>query len=345
LTPYLLSLTYNDNVTGESDEVSLVFDDTDQNWQNRWYPDKGDKLTVSIGYNNDLVECGTFEVDEFELSKNPDQVTVKALGAGIKKGLRTKKSKAHEKKILSQIVKSIAINHGLTIVGNIKNIEIGRVTQNNESDLSFLNRLAKDFGYYFTIKEDKLIFYDKLNIQNFNPICGVTYNTLTSCSIRDKTIGTYKQASVSYTNPDTGENVEAIAEYNDAEQEQPSNWQYNNKWMDFQHGSLTQLQGTPLKYKGNDSGSEDSLSIIKKVENKQQAEEMAKSQLYSANEKAVEGSISLPGVQYFMAGVNFLLLDAFKFSGIYHIVKCSHTITKDGAYITSADIRRIKKLA
>jgi phage protein D len=364
ITPYLLSLTYNDNVTGESDEVNLVFDDTDHLWQNTWYPNKGDKLKVSIGYNSDLIDCGTFQIDEFELNKNPDQVSIKAIGAGIKKSLRTRKSKAHEKKVLSQIVKSVATSHNLTVIGNIKNIEIDRVTQNNESDLSFLNRLATDYGYYFTVKDEKLIFYNKANIQNYNPICGISYSNLTGCTIRDKTIGIYKDASVSYANPDTGETVQAEVKSDEllawpltesigqkvtgnVETGIPVTPKTGKRWYDYHPELITNDWGFPLKYTESDinsTDSEDTLTDISKAENQQQAEEMAKSQLYAANERAVEGSITLPGVQYFVAGVNFLLVDALKFSGVYHIVKCSHTITKDGAYTTSADIRRIKKL-
>ena len=85
ISPYLISVSYTDRLSGESDELELRLEDTDGRWRGDWYPGKGDALTVSIGYaGQELVSCGSFEIDEIELSFPPDEVSIRALATGIK---------------------------------------------------------------------------------------------------------------------------------------------------------------------------------------------------------------------------------------------------------------------
>jgi len=90
LSACLLSLTYTDYLTGQSDELELELEDVDGRWKNAWYPGKGDTLTVALGWNGqDLVDVGTFQIDEIEFAGGPSTVTIRALAAGIGKSLRT----------------------------------------------------------------------------------------------------------------------------------------------------------------------------------------------------------------------------------------------------------------
>jgi len=44
ITPYLSRVSYTDKVEAESDDVTLVFEDTEGHWQNGWYPQQGDTI-------------------------------------------------------------------------------------------------------------------------------------------------------------------------------------------------------------------------------------------------------------------------------------------------------------
>ena len=97
VSPYVLSIEYTDNEHGESDELQLIFDDTDKLWQSSWLPSKGDKLKLHIGYENEkLLNCGTFEIDEIEFESPPDSLTVKSLATGIKDSFREINSNGFE---------------------------------------------------------------------------------------------------------------------------------------------------------------------------------------------------------------------------------------------------------
>lgn len=127
---HLISMTYTDNVHGKSDEIELILDDAGAQWRNEWYPQKGDRVNVKLGYENDLLNCGDFFVDEIELSGPPSTIHLRGLSAPVSKSLRTKTSKAREGKSLKQIAQEIANKHGLTINEGTQNVK----TQAKETD-------------------------------------------------------------------------------------------------------------------------------------------------------------------------------------------------------------------
>ena len=149
---YVTNIEYTDYEHGQSDEISITFEDSKRLWQTTWLPSKGDKLTLSIGYEGEkLLNCGTFEIDEITFDTPPDTLTVKGLAASIKKTLRQNNSIAYENKSLKQIAQEIAKRHGYTLVGEIDEIKVERITQNKQRDLTFLKNLAEQYGYIFKI--------------------------------------------------------------------------------------------------------------------------------------------------------------------------------------------------
>ncbi len=48
--PYVTRVTYSDNIKCESDTIEVELDDTDGRWLDKWYPGKGDTLTLKMGY-------------------------------------------------------------------------------------------------------------------------------------------------------------------------------------------------------------------------------------------------------------------------------------------------------
>ncbi|MEX3629046.1 MAG: hypothetical protein VB138_05670 [Burkholderia sp.] len=91
LAPYLTDVTYTDHTGGQADSVELGIENADGRWTDAWYPTFGDTLTISIGYAlQPLLPCGLFDIDEIDLEGPPDKVTIKGLGAGVKKAVRTR---------------------------------------------------------------------------------------------------------------------------------------------------------------------------------------------------------------------------------------------------------------
>lgn len=316
ILPYVIDLTYEDKEKKASDTIELRLDDTDAVWRDAWYPSKGDKIKLSIGKGDLLVECGTFEVDEIELEGPPDTVVLRAIAAGFSKTTRTKKSTAHEKQTLKQIAQKVASSNGLTLQGEIENIKIERVTQNDETDLTFLRRVADEYGYVFSIRDTKLVFSSIYKLEDGKAVRTLDRTDLTRYQLRDKSSKTYKKAKVQYHNPAT------------------------NEVVTYETDKATNKDGVSY----NQIKASDTLVIKTKAENRQQAEAKAKAALYKTNSKQQEGTLSVEGDPLLLAGNNFELTGMGAMSGKFHIESSRHRISRGGGYITDILVKRVQAI-
>ena len=306
VSAYLESLTYEDNQEGKTDEVSITFDDSKGFWRDAWYPTKGDTLQVSLGYANVIVNAGIFEIDEIDYSGKPDSITLKAIAAVPTKQLRTVKSFVHENKTLREIVKTIADANGLTVQGRIADVRISRTTQNRESDLAFLFRLGKMYGYLFSVRGNLLTFTSVAEIDAATPVARVALSQMSRYSFKNKLIGTFAEAEATYHNVESRQTVKVV------EKEK----------------ALT------------NQAIREAMVLRQKAENQQQAELQAKAALRQANHTATTANITLEGNPLLLAGNNVELTEVGFYVGKYQIVSSRHTISTS-AYITSIECNRI----
>ena len=303
VAPFVLSIEYSDSEHGQSDEIQIQLEDSDKLWQGNWYPSKGDVLSLQVGYEGEkLLNCGSFEIDEIEYASPPDVVTLKALSTNIKKALRQENSVAYENKSLKQIAQEIAAKHKLELVGNIKEIKVKRITQNKEKDLTFLKNLAEQYGYIFKISDNQLVFYETQKLKDENAAVILTKQELTSINLREKTHEKYKACSVSYHNPDSKAVISTI-----------------------------------IRAEGIVNG--DVLKLNARCENKEQAIIIAQVALAQKNASKIEGSISLIGTPYLVAGSNIELKGIGNFSGKYHLTQVKHSIDKTSGYTTQMEVK------
>ena len=64
----------------------------------------------------------------------------------------------------------------------------------------------------------------------------------------------------------------------------------------------------------------------------------AKAALSNGNH-TIEGSLSMPGNPYLIAGLNVEIKDVGYFSGKYHITEAHHTIDKQMGYATNVEVK------
>lgn len=153
----LNSLTLTDNRGLEADTLDLALADHDGALE---LPPKGAEIQVAIGWEGDLVDKGTFIVDEIEHSGAPDQLRIRARSADMREQLPGRKSRSWHKTTVGALVRQIATEHGLTaVVGDtLANIRISHLDQTDESDLHLLTRLAERYDAIATIKAGRLLF-------------------------------------------------------------------------------------------------------------------------------------------------------------------------------------------
>lgn len=322
ITPYVTGVTYTDYLSGQSDELSLELEDADGRWLDAWYPDKGDALSVDIGYDTaPLLPCGSFEIDEPELSFPPSVVTIKGLATGIKKSVRTRVGRAYENTTLAAIAQRIAKRNKLTLVGKIREVRIDRVTQYQERDVEFLTRLSREFGYAFKIIGNKLVFTEMADLRETEATITIERTDCTSIQLRDKLKEVYKEAKVKYQNPKTKKLVV-----------------YGAKDGEVQVVGSTAAAG---KSAGRQA-SADTLNITARSGSKATAQVKAQAALDTANMEQTAGSIGLPGDQRLVAGITINLTGFGRLSGKYLVGQARHQISRSGGYTTTLDIKRVE---
>lgn len=301
VSQYVTSLEYTDVEHGESDELNISFEDSEKLWQDAWLPSKGDNLRAYIGYDGEkLLNCGVFEIDELEFDTPPDVITVKGLATGIKKPLRQKNSVGYENKTLKQIAKEIADKHGYELVGEVADVRVDRITQNQERDLSFLTKLAEQYGYIFKIAENKLVFYDVTKLKGAKSTQIFYKQDLSHINLREKTSQKYKAVQVSYFDPKKKKKVKATA-------------------------------------RNENVAKGDTLKITTRCSDRKQAIVKAKAALSTADTK-IEGSFEIMGNPYLIAGSNVELKGLGHFSGKYHIKQARHSFDRNSGYKTSCEV-------
>ncbi|MFX3918350.1 hypothetical protein ACJBW6_10400, partial [Streptococcus suis] len=78
--------------------------------------------------------------------------------------------KAYENTTLAQVVALVAERLKLKVVGKIKAIPIKRITQYNKRDVEFLARIAREYHHNFKIVADQLVFTDKSDLGQSEPV-------------------------------------------------------------------------------------------------------------------------------------------------------------------------------
>ena len=304
----VLAIEYTSFEGGESPDLEITLEDRDRRWQNQWFPQRGDQVDLSIGYTGALASCGTFQVDEVELDLPPDQVKMKCLAVTITPDARTPNSLPYENMTLAAIAKIIAGKHGWTLIHAPEaiNIQYDRVTQNQETDVEFLHRLARENNYDFTVKGGQLIFYSRTQLDQQAPVATFRRGdgNIVRGNFKAKTLPTYKSSTVSYQNPDTKELITGTAD------------------------------ADPPVAVG------DTLTQQMQCENAQDATQKARAALYDHNMLIVTGTLNIPG-QMVLTGQPIAVAGFGKFDGNYMVSKAIHRLGRDQGYSTQLELRSL----
>jgi uncharacterized protein len=304
----VLAITYSDRLDGCSGELEIELEDHDKRWQGPWEPTEGDQVNLMIGYAGELLlPCGDFQVDDLCLSGPPDILRIRCLSTYITPAMRTPNSTGYESQTLGQIASTIASKYGLTVVGasGSANLTFARITQRQESDLAFLRRLAFAHNYDFTIRGKQLVFYSRTALEESAPVATILRGDLLRFDFRLKTHKTYKAAEVSYQFPET-------------------------KHL------LTQTINAPA-----DTPTGDTLKLVVRCENGQQANLKAMSALHSRNMVRATATLTAVGATVYAAGNN-VTISGFGFNdGTYLIQHARHHLERTTGYTTELDVRRI----
>ena len=306
----VLSVTYTSHAGGAVPELELTLEDRDRRWQGPWFPQRGDLVEAAIGYQGEaIVSCGTFQVDEVELTGAPDVVHMRCIAAYVTDAMRTPNSTAYENQTLLGIAQQIAQKNGFTVVGAAvsPDVTFQRVTQNQESDLQFLHRIAEENNYEYTQRGNQLVFYSRPAMEQRASLGVVHRSHVTRFQFRAKTRQIYKAAQVSYQDPASKKLITQTA------------------------------AASPAPPTG------DTVKIVARCENGQQAALKAKAALHRHNMLQVTGELTMPGTTRYTGG-NKLTASGFgAYDGDYFIKQARHRLSRDRGYMTELEVRSISE--
>lgn len=315
IEPSLLSLTYTDYLEGQSDELTVEFEDMQGRWIRQWFPTQGDKLVASLGYKGTpLVDIGAFEIDEVEYSYRPSFVSLKALSTGVSKSNRTLKPKAYENTTLAQIVATVAGRLKLNVVGKIKAVAVKRVTQYQERDLEFLARLAREYHHSFKVVGQQLVFTDKAELGQSAPVLVLDESQTLRLRLRDRIKDTAKAVEI-------------------------SGYDASGKKIVKQSKKATALRKNMKQAK---AASEDTLKIVTRGESQEQIDARGEAALSEQNDDQSAGHITLMGNPKLVAGATIHLRNLGVFSGKYLIKSSRHTLVRHQGYITDIEVKMLE---
>lgn len=154
----LISLTLTDNRGFEADQLDIELDDADGKLL---LPRRGVALSLALGWKGEsLFPKGTYTVDEIEHTGAPDRLVLRARSADFRETLNTRREKSWHQTTVGDMVKEISARHKLQVgMGDdMAKMAVDHLDQTNESDASFLMRLAKQCGAIACIKNGGLLF-------------------------------------------------------------------------------------------------------------------------------------------------------------------------------------------
>ncbi|MDN4366811.1 phage late control D family protein [Citrobacter portucalensis] len=154
----LMSLKLTDNRGFEADQLDLELDDADGQIV---LPRRGAVISLALGWKGQaLFPKGSFTVDEIEHAGAPDRLTIRARSADFRETLNTRREKSWHQTTVGDVVKDIAARHNLTMAlgKDLSNKALDHLDQTNESDASFLMKLARQYGAIFSVKDGNLLF-------------------------------------------------------------------------------------------------------------------------------------------------------------------------------------------
>lgn len=154
----LMSLTLTDNRGFEADQLDLELDDADGQIV---LPRRGAVIHLALGWKGQpLFPKGAFTVDEIEHSGAPDRLTIRARSADFRETLNTRREKSWHQTTVGEVVKEIAARHNLKVAlgQDLTDKALDHMDQTNESDASFLMKLARQYGAIASVKDGNLLF-------------------------------------------------------------------------------------------------------------------------------------------------------------------------------------------
>jgi phage protein D len=221
--------------------------------------------------------------------------------------MRTKNSCGYEGQTITQIASTIAGKYSLNMVSEADDLNpvFERITQNQETDLGFLRRIATEHDYDFTIRGTNMVFYARSALEASPPVATVARGDVMQFTFTDRSYRIYETAQIAYQQP-------------------------------FAKALISQTADSTGSVPTTDSAKR-----VIRCENGQQAQLKAGSMLHAKNMVQQTVRLTCSGSPTLVAG-NVITITGFGVSdGNYLIQQARHRLTRASGYTTAIEARNL----
>jgi hypothetical protein len=159
---------------------------------------------------SDELDTGKFKIDSCGLSGPPDKFSIKAVSIPITSSLkREEKTNKWEEATLQEIAKTIADSAGMRLVYEVQSdIELARVDQLQQTDMSFLMDLCARYGVALKVTDEKMVLFEESVYEGKDPVDTFDKSEIGSrvleYSLTQDTNDTVSKVELSYKDPKSG---------------------------------------------------------------------------------------------------------------------------------------------
>lgn len=367
ISNYIESFSFTERAkNGESDDLNITVENTTSIFSNAWFPERGATLTAQIITENwnkpndyNMLDCGSFEIDDLTDSGPTSTFTIGALSVGITSSIRGEShSQAWENFKLSGLVDEFAKRHHFDVFFDSDyDPVIDRFDQKNESDLEFLLKIAEYIGVNIRLSHGKIIVYQErlYDAKEVSLTLSKNGDGFINHSFRASSSDIYSACQVQFLDSKSGKLVtyqytpngrSGVIGKNDSKSKSKS------KSGDGGEVKIDPETRMVITTPGNKSKSEKNeisepkvgkvLKINRRCSNLAEAENLAKSSLRGKNAREITGSLTYVGNLYLRAGLTIGISGFGRWdSSIWVIEEVTHSWSVSSGLETSITIRGV----
>lgn len=146
----LTSISYNDYLTDQIDEMNITISDPTGKWLKNWKPKQKDTISGTVWLDDLKMDMGEFNVADCSYSYYPNSITLQCLSGAVPKNgqLRKKRNIKYQKTTLRTLVSSIAQKNNLILQWVGDDVDLDTAYQRWQSDIQFLSSLAREHNFF-----------------------------------------------------------------------------------------------------------------------------------------------------------------------------------------------------
>ena len=209
------AFSYTDIASGQSDSMSITVYNIDKGWLGRHKPQKGAQIGIKVNLKNwnsagrgEFFDCGCFIADDISFSGRPLNCVIGGVSVPADDNFKTRKrTNTWEETTVYNIASEVAHRAGISLYYDADTIRISEIEQNNQTDSAFLYELCEKYGLGMKVYNKKIVIFDIGKYEEKKEVMTIKEEDMLSWSCSETIDGTYTGVELSYTDPDSGENI------------------------------------------------------------------------------------------------------------------------------------------